>query len=572
MDVFPDEKRTRRWPRVLGVVTALVVVLGGLYVGALWLWSDRVPPGTSVAGVDVGGMTADQAVARLEDQLAPATSEPIAVAVGETRTTLDPVAAGLQADLPATVEQVTGFGLEPVRLWNQVFGGGPVTPVTTVDRPALAATLAEVGDALAVPPVDGTVVFVDGAAESTPSAEGTSVDLAAAEELVVRDWLTAPKPLELPAVPEPPVIGDDEVERTLAEVARPLADAPISVVVGEERAELPVDVVTAAASFAPEGGRLALVLDGEVLVDEVVDRMPDLLSEPSNATFVFKDGVPQIKAGRPGTTLDPVAVADAVAAAGTGTDRTARVELVETDPAESTAELQALKVTEIVSSFKTPLNSEPRRTQNIINGARNINGTLIRPDETFSLTEALGPIDAAHGYVQAGAIVNGEHVDAWGGGLSQISTTTYNAAYLAGFEDVEHHPHSEWFARYPEGREATIFTGSLDMRWKNNTPYGALVQAWVSGGEVHVRIWGTKHWTVESYTSGRSDVVAPTTVYSTSPTCEPQSAGNSGFTVTVTRVTLLKGDEADRESWTVRYRPQNRVICGSPPKAGDEED
>ena len=124
---------------------------------------------------------------------------------------------------------------------------------------------------------------------------------------------------------------------------------------------------------------------------------------------------------------------------------------------------------------------------NITNGASKISGTLIRPGETFSLTDALGPIDAAHGFVEAGAIVSGEHTDAWGGGLSQISTTTYNAAFLAGFEDIEHRPHSEWFARYPEGREATIFTGTLDMRWKNNTPYGALVQAWVAGGRVYVR-------------------------------------------------------------------------------------
>ena len=166
---------------------------------------------------------------------------------------------------------------------------------------------------------------------------------------------------------------------------------------------------------------------------------------------------------------------------------------------------------------------------NITNGASKISGTLIRPGETFSLTEALGPIDAAHGYVEAGAIVSGEHTDAWGGGLSQVSTTTYNAAFLAGFEDVEHRPHSEWFARYPEGREATIFTGTLDMRWKNNTPYGALVQAWVSDGRVYVRVWGTKHWTVESITSPRSGVVAPTTVYSQSPTCEAQSAGQPGL-------------------------------------------
>ncbi|NCT91134.1 vanomycin resistance protein VanB [Cellulomonas sp. APG4] len=573
IDVFPDDERSRRWPRVLGIAAAVVVVLGGLYVGALWLWSDRVPPGTTVAGVEVGGLTADQAVSLLDEQLAAAETEPVPVSAGDKRTTLDPVVAGLTADHRATVEGVTGFGLEPARLWRQVFGGDAVPPVTEVDEAALDAALTEVAEGLESPPVDGTVVFVDGAPQSTASETGTGVDVEAAERLLVDEWLTAPRPVELPTEVLEPAIDDAEVERALAELARPLVDAPVTVTVGESRAELPAEVLAAHASLVPEGEALVLELDGEALVEEVVARIPDLLSEPTDARFEFVDGAPVIQPGVPGTTLDPEAVATALAAVATsGADRTAALELVETDPAESTAALEALGVVEVVSEFSTPLTSEPRRTKNIINGASKVNGTLVRPDEEFSLTEALGPVDGVNGFVQAGAIVNGEHTDAWGGGLSQLSTTTYNAAYFAGFEDVEHHPHSEWFARYPEGREATIFTGTLDMRFRNTTPYGALLQAYVTGGRLHVRVWSTPHFEVESSTSGRSNVVSPTTVYSSSPTCAPQSAGNPGFTVTVTRVVRLEGEEVDRESWTVRYRPQNRVVCGEPPSADDDED
>jgi len=269
--------------------------------------------------------------------------------------------------------------------------------------------------------------------------------------------------------------------------------------------------------------------------------------------------------GTPGTSLDPEALATAVTTAAGAGERTAHVDLVQADPSESTAELEALGVKEIVAEFSTPLTSEPRRTTNISNGAAKISGTLIKPGETFSLTEALGPVDGAHGFVEAGAIISGEHTDAWGGGLSQLSTTTFNAAYLAGMEDVAHTPHSEWFARYPEGREATIFTGSIDMKWKNNTPYGALVQAWTADGRTYVRLWGTKYWTVDSTTSARSGVVAPTTVYSQSPTCAPSAAGNPGFSVTVTRKTYLGTELKDTDSRTTRYKPQNRVICGAPP-------
>ncbi|MBE3074036.1 MAG: VanW family protein, partial [Actinobacteria bacterium] len=392
-----------------------------------------------------------------------------------------------------------------------------------------------------------------------------ALDIDAAAAVLADSWLTGARPIELPTVVDTPSIGQAQLDRAMTELAVPLTEGPIDVAVADQVAELPADVLTSVASFVPQDGELVLEMDGALLVEALLARTTNLLTPASDASFAFENGAPVIVAGQPGTTLDPDALADAVAQAVTTADRAAAAELVATDPAESTAELEALGITQAISEFSTPLTSEPRRTGNIINGASKINGTLIRPGEEFNLGDALGPLDAAHGYVQAGAIVNGEHTNAWGGGLSQMSTTTYNAAYFAGMELVEHHPHSEWFSRYPEGRESTIFTPEINLRWKNNTPYGALVQSWVEGGRVYVRIWSTPYWTVESTTSGRSGVTSPTTVYSQSPTCEAQSAGNSGFTVTVTRRVLLNGVESSTESWTVRYKPQNAIVCGPAP-------
>ena len=151
------------------------------------------------------------------------------------------------------------------------------------------------------------------------------------------------------------------------------------------------------------------------------------------------------------------------------------------------------------------------------------------------------------------------------GGLSQLSTTTFNAAYFAGFEIVEHTPHSQWYSRYPEGRESTLATGLIDLKWMNNSPYGALVQSWVANGRLYVRIWGTKYWTVQSTTSARSHVQQPTTVYSQSPTCTPEGKGNPGFTVTVNRKVYLGTELRVDHSWTTTYQPQNQTVCGPPP-------
>lgn len=568
LDEFEDDQRRRRWLRPVLIVTGVVVVLGGAYVGAAYALADRVPRGTTVAGVEIGGMTSASAREALTTGLGDLTTEPIPVTAQDITGSIDPATAGLTFDADATVERLTGVDLRPQRLWQHIVGNGAERPVTEVDETALGSAVDELSGTLGLAPMDGSIVFADGQPHAVDAEEGWSLDATAARETIASTWLTAARPLALATEVVEPDITQEETDRALQDVAARIASGPVTVQVADQTVELPADVLTSVASFVPQDSDLVLQMDGPALVEAVLSRTPDLLTTASDAHFEFQDGSPVIVPGVAGTTLDPDTLAQSVSAAVTAEARTATVELVQSDPEQTTEALEALGVTQVVAEFSTPLTSEPRRTSNIAAGAAAISGTLVRPGETFSLTDAIGPIDAAHGFTQAGAIVNGEHTDAWGGGLSQLSTTAFNAAYLAGMEDVEHRPHSEWFARYPEGREATLFTGSLDMRWKNNTPYGALVQAWVADGKTWVRIWGTPHWEVSSETSGRSNVVYPTTVYSQSATCSPQSPGNPGFRVTVTRTVKLNGEVVAVEPFTWTYKAQNRVVCGEPPAEG----
>jgi vancomycin resistance protein YoaR len=567
LDEFEPDRPRRRWLRVTLVVAGVVVVLGGAYVGAAYALADRVPRGTTVAGVEVGGMTAARAEETLTDRLGELAAEVVPVSAEQITGSVDPATAGLSLDVEATVDGLTGADLRPQRLWQHLVGGGAEPPVTVVDDAQLDATLEDLAATLSLAPVDGSIVFADGEPHAVEAVDGWTLDADAARETLVGTWLTAARPLELATEVVEPDITQEETDATLQEVASRVAAGPVAVQVADQRVELPTDVLTAVSSFVPQESALVLQMDGAALVEQVIARSTNLLTVSSDARFEFQNDAPVIVPGTPGTTLDPATLAEAVAAATQEDERVAPVELVESDPAQTTEALEALGVTQVVAEFSTPLTSEQRRTQNITAGANAINGTLVRPDETFSLTEALGPIDAAHGFTQAGAIVNGEHTDAWGGGLSQLSTTTYNAAYEAGMEDVEHKPHSEWFTRYPAGREATLFTGTLDMRWKNNTPYGALVQSWVGDGKTWVRIWSTPYWEVTSESGPKTNVVQPTTVYSQSATCSPQSPGNPGFRITVTRTVKLNGEVVATEpsSWT--YRAQNRVVCGPDPAA-----
>ncbi|MBC7290253.1 MAG: VanW family protein [Actinotalea sp.] len=575
MDTFPDEAHRPTWPRALAIAAGVAIVLAAAYVGALWAWGDSVPRGTTVGGVAIGGLSSHEAEERLTADLLPVATADIAVAVGDRRTTLDPEVAGLELDVPATVDELTGFSLSPARLWQHLVGVGEATPVTRVDQAALGRAVADLDGSLGTEPVDGTLAFVDGRPSATPAVDGVELDTEAAQAVLEQEWLTAARPVELPSRSVEATVGDDDVQRALTGLARPLAGAPVAVSVDGQLAELPVEVLTSAATFVPaEDGELELVMDGDALAEALLARTRDLLTEAKDASFAFEDGVPVIVPGVAGSTIDPDALAVDVAAAATGRadDRTVQVELVEVDPERTTAALEALGVTTKVAEFSTPVTSDVDRTHNLVVGAGKVNGTLLLPDEVFSLTDTLSPITAEAGYREAGVVVNGVLTDGMGGGLSQMGTTVYNVGFFAGLEDVEHRPHSYWFSRYPEGREATIFAGVLDVKIGNNTPYGVLFQSWVADGRLWVAAWSTPYWEVQHSTSPRSDVVQPTTVYNTAAECEPQSAGNPGFRVTVTRRLLLEGEVRHEESNSWRYQPQNAVVCGPPPQGEESGD
>ncbi len=562
---FTDEEPRRRRR---GWVIALVVllVLAGGYAAAAWYLGDRVPRGATVAGVDIGGLTAAGATDRLTETLADATTAPVPVSLGEAETTFDPVAAGLELDVDATIDKLTGLTFDPRVVIGHVVGLGDVSPELRVDEDALRAEVENVAETLDLAPVDGAIALSDGAAEVTEPAAGLSVDVAAATELITDEWLTGETPVELPGTEVPPAIGAEAVETAMAEIARPLTRSPVAVDIDGRLIELTPAHLTTVSTIEPRDGALELEIDARALADLVLELDPEVRTAARDARIVLQDGAPTIVPGATGMDVDEEVLVQAVAAAAVSdTDRTAQATLKEVEPEFTVADAEALGVVEVVSEFATPFHNDAQRTRNLVVGAEKISNTLIKPGETFSLIEALGPITAERGFVSSGVVVDGLESTGMGGGLSQVSTTVFNAAYFAGMDLDEFQTHSHHYPRYPEGREATLYTPSVDLRWTNTTPYGALVQAWVAGGEFHVRLWGTKHFDVASHTSDRYNFTQPSTVYNTASTCVPHNSPEPGFTVTVTRTVSLDGAEVDRESWTTRYIPWDRVVCGSPP-------
>lgn len=569
----PTEKKRRRWP---WITAGAIVLLAAVYVGGAFYFADRVPAGTEVAGVEMGGLNRDEAAAKLKadvvDQIA--SSFDVQVAAEEATedsdvsdtVTVDPADYSLAVDEKATVDSVVGFSLDPVQMWSHIAGGRNVDPVYTYDEGELSAVVDDIAKQANRDPKNAALAYDGTNPKLTEAETGLELKTDEAATVLSEEVLTSPSPIKLEADATEPDITTDAAKKVVEETATPLTSAPITIEVKGQKTDLSPEQLADAASFKAADGNLNLTIDGKKLSKIVSKALPDVLSPGKNARIeIVNHKTPKIIDSEDGVGIGAKEIAQAVKenAAAEGDDRTISLEPSKVPASFTTEDAKDMGIKEVVSEIETPLTDDAVRTTNLEVGTKKITNTLVKPGETFSLEEALGPITAENGFVSSGVVANGFNSTAMGGGLSQLSTNTFNIGYLGGMKDVEHKPHSKYFDRYPMGREATLWEGTIDMKWKNTTPYGVVVDTWVGGGKVHSQLWSTKYWDVKTSTSDPFNYVNGTTKTNPASDCEPSSYTSPGFTVTVDRTVSHDGkvNEEDSGSYNWTYSPVDAVKC-----------
>lgn len=148
---------------------------------------------------------------------------------------------------------------------------------------------------------------------------------------------------------------------------------------------------------------------------------------------------------------------------------------------------------DLIAKYSTNYNAKDTdRTTNLRLAAEKINGTVLMPGETFSYNTVVGERTIAAGYKEAAMYQNGEVVDGLGGGICQISTTLYNAVLYSNLEIVERRNHQFVPSYAKAGRDATVVYGSIDFRFKNTRNYPVKILCTVSGGVAKCEIYGLK--------------------------------------------------------------------------------
>ena len=199
----------------------------------------------------------------------------------------------------------------------------------------------------------------------------------------------------------------------------------------------------------------------------------------------------------------------------------------------------AEKIDALIGTFTTPYVAGQPRVTNIRQMARTVDGTLIAPGEQFSLNGITGERTKAKGYVEAPFIANNRIEPSVGGGVSQFSTTMYNAAFFAGLKIDAYRPHSLYIDRYPPGRESTLNFPDIDMRWTNDTDVPVLVRTSYDDAGVTVRLYGDNGGRRVSAKAG-----------------DREKADGGDFQISVTRTIRYADGRTDSQSTTTRYETE----------------
>jgi vancomycin resistance protein YoaR len=561
--VTPPPRPRRRALLLAGAAVVGLLVL--LYAVDLVSSSGSVPRGVTVAGHEIGGLTHDEAEQRVRAVVESRTTQPVGVAVGDVTSDIDPKTAGLAVDWSGTIDRAGSQPLNPITRLRSFFTTREVGVATDVDDEALDSALQQLAPVVSKQPVEGTVRFEGVTPVPVPPVDGQELDLDAAKQTLEREW-TSGERVHLPVRVLPPTTTQDDVAKAITDIATPAVSGPVTVAGEGVTGTISPEVIASALSFRADPNQgLVPELNREVVEKALDPQMASSEQPGRDATLNFVAGRPVVTRSQDGRGVDYDATLKDLLAVLTKTGDERKITAVyAAQPAKLTTEqLSALGINGVIGEFTTGGFAQDSG-RNIKRAAEVINGMIVKPGETFSLNGATEPRDEAHGYLEAGIISEGHASRGVGGGVSQVATTLFNAAYFAGMADVTHKPHSFYISRYPPGREATVFEGAIDMKFKNDGPTGVMIQTAWTPASLTIRIYGTKRYDVTSATGPRTNPTEPTKVdIPAGQPCSP-SQGAPGFTVTDTRTLRdVKTGAVKTERRTTKYNPSPIVTCGS---------
>ncbi len=441
-------------PALIVLIAALVIaiaVFAGIGIYAMrYVNYDKILPNVYVAGIDVGGMTKEEAKIAIETGLSATEQQSVNVILPDQTLTFTPAQDTVLIDVDQAVDTAYSYGRN---------SSNPFAMSRAIKAAQRRRNDIDISTAVQVD-TDYIRNLID-----TTAAE-ISTEMAES------------------------VVDTDEATHT------------ITVTIGTPGKKLDTDTLYNLVSTAFSTGDYSdinfdytMTYPATVALDRLYEQ---LTTEPKNAEYNPDTGdVEDAQAGfTPATALDEANQELAMAAPGD----TLTFTFDETEPEITKEQLEAVLFRDTLYSFGSVYDaSASGRTTNLRLACQAINGTVLQPGETFSFNDVVGERTAEKGYQEGVIYISGNSEPALGGGVCQVASTIYYCAMYADLEIVHREPHMFFVTYVPGGLDATVYWGSIDFQFKNSTNYPLRVDAEVSGGKVNIALVGTdeNHYTVK---------------------------------------------------------------------------
>jgi vancomycin resistance protein YoaR len=563
---------------------ALLAVVGSALGLAFAGSPQRIAAGVRIDGVNVGGKTPAEAERLLERRAQALAGVPVVFTAAEKRWRVTPRKLGVRADWHAAVELARreGDGFGPFRGFRRIgvrVFGAQVVPPSRVYEGALTFELDRFARAIDRPHRDPRLrlrglqpVVVDG-------ATGRRLDRRASARVVVAALAGFSRhDVPLPVRTDQPTVSRAQIEAAAARVRLALS-RPVSMRWRGAVWTVPPSQLSTLLAL-PAGGETTLRIGGHG-ADRYFAGLRRALDRPArNAGFaVAGDGSVSVVPARAGRKLDVRRTGASLLAAALRTEqRTARVSVVTSSPSRTTREARAMGIRGRVGSYETIYGGDPNRIHNVQLVAQLIDGHLIAPGATFSFNKATGERTAAKGFREAPVIINGELQTGLGGGVCQVSTTVFNAAYEAGLKITSRTNHALYISHYPLGRDATVNYPDTDLRFVNDTKRWLLLRTFVGSSSLTVALYGApQHRRVVTETRPLVETAAQPVERRRDPTMTEGETvvEDSGEPARSTSVRRRVYDRGGRllydDTWYSSYRSEPKVVLvGTKPKPQPE--
>ncbi len=597
-DTDREPSRARPWLARLTLIFVSILVLSNLIAALMaagyQIYHDGlIFPGVNVWGIDLSGMTPSEAATALQGRFAYPQTLVITFRDGDSIWQVTAGDLGVRFDVDRTVQAAYELGRQPgliaslrqqAAAWR---GGVTVSPVIVFDQISADRYLQQIALLVNRPMIDAAVSVQGLEVISSPSQVGRAVDIPATMDALSKQITTLESGEVVVVVIEtPPQVAsaDDAAQDIItilsadleAYIENPIPDDPGPWIASRE-ALAGMLIIERVPAPDGQGEVYSVRLSESQLRAFLGPLVPELARYPVNARFHFNESTKEltpISPSRQGRELNVPATIQLINQMALTTNHRVPLVFNTTDPEiPDTSTAADLGITELISSATTYYaGSSGERKANIRTAAARFDGLVVNPSAEFSFNQHLGEVTPETGFETALIIFNGRTIEGVGGGVCQVSTTAFQAAFYAGFPITERVPHGYWVGYYDSGEgkgmDATVYSPLVDLRFVNDTPSHLLIETESDPNRstVTFRFYSTSDGRTVVKDGPYIDNLVPhgPPLYEVNPDLPPGTVKKvdyavNGFDATVNRIVYRNGIILFQDTFFSQYVPWQAV-------------